>query len=79
MTLTLKKGGGKEENFDNQVDRRNLDFAQGWGKYTTKQIAKMQAHTGDSCFAMSTACKAIRESLQAAKHIVSKLRLNLPV
>ena len=57
----LKKAGGKEERFDNQINCRELWFAQGWGKYSAKQIAKMQAHTGDNCFGMSAACKAIGE------------------
>ncbi|EPJ44486.1 MAG: hypothetical protein OFPI_39740 [Osedax symbiont Rs2] len=53
LEAALKKAGGKQVYFDNQVDQRDLWFDKGWHAYTSKQKAEMQHHTGDMAFGMS--------------------------
>ena len=57
MEAALKRAGGKDEHFDNQVDLCPVWFDHGWLNYVTKQTAEIQKHTQDDGYGMSTACK----------------------
>ena len=59
LEAALNKVGGKDKHFDNQVDTGVLWFDIGWLSYTTKQMAELQAHTGDKCYGLSGECKRL--------------------
>ena len=65
MEKALKRVGGSEKHFDNQVDIRPLTFNEGWLNYVTKQTAEMQRHVNDKCYGMSGACKNLSQQLYA--------------
>ncbi len=62
LEAALKKAGGKQVYFDNQVDQRDLWFDNGWHAYTSKQKAEMQHHTGDMACGMSKACAQLTQA-----------------